>query len=247
MEPGAYTSSTYLDRIELATPCSIPNSSPLLRLPAELRLQIYISIITPDIGSWVLEEPHYRRKARRRQPDGWFFDFLPTGEARLQEFQAVESARAWRHLSIFSVSRQIYNEAHLLPFSTTAFVFNSARLLRCLEKLSEEQKSKMTAIEIQLIVTRDGELYFGREVLRKEEWLDAVGQLTGLKRIDLAIGYASTRMREDLVGDFVGKGIEAADAKVRQWIEEAMSRHVEIRVRTERLVKLKGKGVLETT
>ncbi|KAL8721886.1 MAG: hypothetical protein Q9225_001522 [Loekoesia sp. 1 TL-2023] len=124
-------------------------SSPLLRLPSEIRNKIY----EYALGGNHLEvdyEPHEHKyktikKQRYRTHYGGGLYHECAGEG--------DDIPSSLHLGLLRVCRQIYGEAALLPYALNTFVFESDWVMkRCFETLRPVQKRAMGKVSIPRMV-----------------------------------------------------------------------------------------------
>lgn len=153
-------------------------SSPLLRLPAELRNHIYGYVVTtPNHGLWNIPEHTYLHDALNGK-------FRPKFNDEQLRRRMAERAHAQRHLSLLSVCRQVHDEARLFPFEFNTFAFNSPRLFRFLAKLSQPQRNAIHGIKINFVLTTS----------------DSLGRSSDSTCVPLRESYGHARKGEVLLG-----------------------------------------------
>ncbi|KAF6231943.1 hypothetical protein HO173_009780 [Letharia columbiana] len=171
---SAEPSSTSINLSARAQPTV--TSSPLLSLPLELRLQIFAHTLslTPRL------KPSFP---------------TDTNEKRHLFYDHVEN-------SLLLVSRQIYQEARLLPFQSNTFIFaktygsSIVSAIKLLEKLLDWQREAVRSVEIAVV---------GREIV--EGWRREAGWEAAVRLLSSSKVEARVRIQEGDV--WIGNGAEA--------------------------------------
>ncbi|KAF2751045.1 hypothetical protein M011DRAFT_474518 [Sporormia fimetaria CBS 119925] len=135
--PGLFLISPVLYGKNVETYASNQLTSPLLRLPGEIRNQIWRDIFS--VGT--LQANFNTKSTFATGPDGkWRGDYTP-------------------RLAILVVCRQIYAEARLLAFTLNTIAFNSPGALRtlCIEWLSPAQCQAIRKLQYHTEVDKKSE------------------------------------------------------------------------------------------
>lgn len=174
-------------------------TSPLLRLPAELRLQIYKYILSGEtfsIHAW-----------RRYTP----FSIATRILRKRRNF-----------LALLAVNHQLHAETHLLPFQHNVFRFKSQDAFGSwLAGLSAAQQDAVR--EIQIVT------WMARHMVEGEAWqfkaledVVPVGKLKGLRRVWVEVRM-NGRAKECVRGDCFdcedyGAEVRIEERRVREWL-----------------------------
>ncbi|KAF1840623.1 uncharacterized protein K460DRAFT_371826 [Cucurbitaria berberidis CBS 394.84] len=182
--------STYTDK----------QSSPLLRVPAEIRIIIWTHVLggeTFSIHCW-----------RRYTPFGF-------------ASRIIQKKRNF--LALLATSRQVYSETRLLPFQFNAFRFkHQSSFLSFLAHFATDQQMAIRNVELVTWMARhmvDGEGW----VLGRVEECFPVTRFGGLRRVNVEVrmnGCETDCVRGDCLGcggSEVGVGEE--ERRVREWFE----------------------------
>ncbi|KAL9636517.1 MAG: hypothetical protein Q9164_002780 [Protoblastenia rupestris] len=143
-------------------------SSPLLSLPGEIREKI-LRFLLGDKGEGIvvfrhavssLAEPNRIARAglNGNYSANHEFEYHNNGPIRHSAcIPDLCSRRDWRlDLSVLRVSRQLYEEANHILWTTNAFFFSESRSLPAfMNTLNPAQKRKLTHIQISVIVVQD--------------------------------------------------------------------------------------------
>jgi hypothetical protein len=168
----------------LTNPSTLRNqlSSPLLKLPAELRAEIYKYVLQKAHGIYKFSYPFF--KVTHHPLD--ILLSCPTLE--------------WAHeipnsFALLYTCRQLHHETRLLPFSHNSFNFSVHRACELLARLTSKQISAIKAITFTFLLSPTGRLtearYYmcGRVRLVEKVHVEWVRELKGLEVISLRLYF----------------------------------------------------------
>ncbi len=123
--------------------------SPLLELPAEIRLQIYAYVTTADFTGYPLKERTHGEKASTARN---------SGPPKLEYFAKIRSSFVNRYAGLLLTCRQIYNEAHLEPFKVITLVGRPHYITQMKQKMKAEQIGAIRSLRVLATIKDPPEL-----------------------------------------------------------------------------------------
>jgi hypothetical protein len=160
-------------------PVTNDNSSPFLQLPGEIRNRVYELILAGRLISIAPRQPSKHVATKRSSCYAVIEPYATPGNwYRENEWEYFRSS-----LQILLVSRQIYLDARLLPFTLNTFDYQTLGSVHCIQAWRQQRSSQTDPIRTLRLDTKKGEI--------AKDTFDALPLLPDLRAIEFTVDVSS--------------------------------------------------------